>query len=138
MRDQPVWKLTIAKGGLKHVGPPEKQEFNNVCWSAGRPGHIKSHDCTLADLANELGVVDDLQVVDATGDPSRHAFELKFDYTANVFLVNGYRIEQPHKTDAPYPGLYSALPDQLGLKLVKGSAQVPVVVIDKIEPPTEN
>ena len=99
---------------------------------------MKSYDCTLADLADELGVVDDLEVVDATGDANRHAFELNFDYSANVFLVNGYRIQQTPKTDAPYPGLYSALPEQLGLKLVKGTAQVPVVVIDHIEPPTEN
>ena len=35
MRDQPVWRLTMAKGGLKHVDPPEKQEFKNACWSAG-------------------------------------------------------------------------------------------------------
>lgn len=138
MRDQAVWKLAIAKGGLKHVGPPEKREQKDFCWRAGRPGYMKSYDCTLADLADELGVVDDLEVVDATGDANRHAFELNFDYSANVFLVNGYRIQQTPKTDAPYPGLYSALPEQLGLKLVKGTAQVPVVVIDHIEPPTEN
>jgi uncharacterized protein (TIGR03435 family) len=138
MRDQPVWKLILAKGGPKHVDPPEKREFEKFCWSAGRPGYMKSHDCTLADLANKLGVVDDLEVIDATGDPNRHAFQLHFDYTANVFLSGGYRIEQPHAMDAPYPGLYSALPEQLGLKLVKGTARVPVVVIDHIGPPTEN
>ena len=138
MRDQPVWKLVIAKSGPKHIGPPEKEKFKNACWRSGRPGHMQSYDCTFADLAHELRAVDDLEVVDATGDPDRHAFELNFDYSANVFLVNGYRIEQPHKTDAPYPGLYSALPEQLGLKLVKGTARVPVVVIDHIEPPTEN
>lgn len=138
MREQAVWKLTVAKGGLKQVGPAAKRELKDYCWRAGRPGYMKSYDCTFADLADELGVVDDLQVMDATGDSNRHSFELNFDYTANVFLVNGYRIEQPHKTDAQYPGLYSALPEQLGLKLVKGKAQMPVVVIDHIEPPTEN
>lgn len=64
---------------------------------------------------------------------------MNFDYTANVFLSNGYRIEQTHKTDAPYPGLYTALlAEQLGLRLVKGTMQMPVVVIDHIEPPNEN
>jgi uncharacterized protein (TIGR03435 family) len=138
MREVPVWKLTIAKGGLKQVGPPEKRELKEYCWRAGRPGYMKSYDCTLADLADQLGEVDDLQVIDATGDPNPHSFELNFDYSANLFLVNGYRIERSHTTDAPYPGLYTALPEQLGLKLVKGTAQMPVVVIDRIEPPSEN
>ena len=138
MREVPVWKLVVAKGGLKEVGPPEKRELKEYCWRAGRPGSMKSYDCTFADLAQELGEVDDVQVVDATGDSNRHSFELKFDYTANVFLVNGYRIQRPHATDAPYAGLFSALPEELGLRLVKGTARLPVVVIDHIERPSEN
>ena len=138
MRDETVWKLTVAKGGLKHVGTAAKRQFKDFCWAAGRPGYIKSYDCTFADLADDLGNVDDLQVIDATEDPNHYAFELNFDYTANVFRVNGYRIALPHQADAQYPGLYSALPEQLGLKLVKGKAHLPVVVIDHIEPPTEN
>lgn len=138
LRDEPVWKLTLAKDGLKQVGTPEKRVQAPYCWAPGRPGFMKSYDCTFADLARNLGVVDDLQVVDVTGDPSRHAFTLNFDYSANTFIVNGYRIARQPATDAPYPGLYSALPEQLGLRLIKGKVQSPVVVIDRLEPPTAN
>lgn len=138
VRDEPVWKLTVAKGGVKHVGTPVKREFKDFCWGVGRPGYMKSYDCTFADLADYLKEVDDLEVVDATSDSKPHAFELSFDYTANVFTVNGYRIAQPHQADEQYPGLYSALPEQLGLKLVRGTAQLLVVVIDHIDPPSAN
>ncbi len=138
MRDEPVWKLTVAKGGLKHVGTPVKREFKDFCWGVGRPGYMKSYDCTFANLADSLGEVDDFEVVDATANSNPHAFELKFDYTANVFTVHGYRNAQPPRADAQYPELYSALPEQLGLKLVKGIAQLLVVVIDHIDGPTEN
>jgi len=40
--------------------------------------------------------------------------------------------------DAPGPSLFTALPEQIGLRLVSVEKPVPVVVIDRFERPSDN
>jgi uncharacterized protein (TIGR03435 family) len=83
----------------------------------------------------------DLPVVDQTnlGD-TRYSFALKFtpDPTMRPFggtLAPG----QPPVPDADAPpDIYAAIEQQLGLRLQKMRINVSVMVIDKIEKPSEN
>jgi uncharacterized protein (TIGR03435 family) len=74
-------------------------------------------------LATEtLARVDDRFVVDRTGLTGTYDFTLR------------YAIEP--KPGSELPSLFTALQEQLGLKLVPDRARVPVLVIDRIERPT--
>jgi uncharacterized protein (TIGR03435 family) len=69
----------------------------------------------------------DRQVLDATGLPGEYAFKLTFAPPP----------PGPPSPDDP-PTLFTALPDQLGLKLESTTVESPVLVIDHIERPSEN
>jgi len=40
--------------------------------------------------------------------------------------------------DSPYPGLFTALQEQLGLRLKPDKATVQVVIVESVSPPTVN
>jgi uncharacterized protein (TIGR03435 family) len=66
--------------------------------------------------------------VDTTGLQGRFSFTLKF----------GNAVVGGSEDDGKAPELPTALPEQLGLKLVPENGPVEVVVIDHIERPSEN
>jgi uncharacterized protein (TIGR03435 family) len=136
----PVFALVVAKGGIKMSTqpPPDAHAPDGFCWRAGHPGYLKSDGCTMSDLAKALNIVDDHQVLDRTGLAGHYYFELDFDHDATSSLINGYRFAVRQTDNATWPSLYQALPDQLGLKLKPIKAPMPILVIDHIEPPTEN
>ena len=82
----------------------------------------------------------DLPVVDQTnlGD-TRYSFALKFtpDPTTRPFGGTLAPTRPLPDADAP-PDIYAAMEQQLGLRLQKERINVSVMVIDKIEKPSEN
>jgi uncharacterized protein (TIGR03435 family) len=83
----------------------------------------------------------DLPVVDQTGlRDTRYTFTLKFTPDPTMHGFGGtYDAQAPPLSadDAP-PDLFSAMEQQLGLRLQKTKAAVDVVLIDKIEKPSAN
>jgi uncharacterized protein (TIGR03435 family) len=80
-------------------------------------------------LADLIATVVQRPVVDKTGIEGTFRVRLSFD--------------QPGATraDAPasdLPSIFTALPEQLGLKLESSRTQVQVLVVDRIERPTPN
>jgi uncharacterized protein (TIGR03435 family) len=66
--------------------------------------------------------------VDKTG--LTESYDMKLDWIHDV---------PASSTDAPSgPTIFTALEEQLGLKLVPAKGPVPVVVIDAVEKPSEN
>ncbi len=92
----------------------------------------------MADLATELNVVDDRQVLDQTNLTEVYDFDLHFDNNATSFLVNGWTTPVLQEPNAEWPSLYVALPKQLGLKLKPTKALLPMLVIDHLDLPTDN
>jgi uncharacterized protein (TIGR03435 family) len=76
-------------------------------------------------------------VVDQTGLTQRYDFVL--NWTRERALANG---EQSGESESPTgtggPALFTALQEQLGLKLVTTRGPVEIIVVDSIERPTEN
>jgi uncharacterized protein (TIGR03435 family) len=140
--DFPVLDLVIAKGGIKNMTPyvAEKSLHPELpCyWPKGTWDYIHAEGCTMKDLAKKIDDVDDFEVIDQTNLPGRYTFDLHYDSTASSWWVDGYRIPATYKENAEWPSIYSALTGQLGLKLIKGKASLPTLVIDSISPPTEN
>lgn len=140
--ESPVLALVVANGGVKHMTPHipgSTPTSSRACWSGKtRPGFIKAEGCSMADLAAFLDVVDDRQVFDQTDLTELYDFELHFDNNASSFLVNGWTSPVTPNPNAEWPSIYEAFPEQLGLKLKPAKAQLPVLVIDYLDPPTDN
>jgi uncharacterized protein (TIGR03435 family) len=77
----------------------------------------------------------DRPVVDQTGITGR--YDLRLTWTPDESQFNG---RVPPATDDPNapPGLYTAIQEQLGLNLEAVTAPVEVLVIDRVERPSEN
>jgi uncharacterized protein (TIGR03435 family) len=80
----------------------------------------------------------DRPVVDQIGLKQRFDFQLQWtpDET-NQFPLGG-PAEPPKPPEETQPDLFTAIQQQLGLKLESTEAQVDVLVIDKVEKPSEN
>ncbi len=135
-KDLPVYELVVAKGGAK-LKPavvedaakpgPEK----NPPRLTGRNGSMEGYAVPVSMVADALGRVHDLGdgrvVVDKTGLAGVYDFTLKWTPT---------NAEPSANQDAP--GLFTAVEEQLGLKLVPGKAPAQVLVVEHVERPTEN
>jgi uncharacterized protein (TIGR03435 family) len=80
-------------------------------------------------------IVLDRPVVEQTGFVGRHDFILNFSPDDSQF--NG-RFHNAPATDNSLPGLFTAIREQLGLKLDPVKTPVDVLMIDHAEKPTDN
>jgi uncharacterized protein (TIGR03435 family) len=82
-------------------------------------------------------VVLDRPVVDQTGLEGRYDFTLTWTPDASQFGGRGGQAPPADPATAP-PGLFTAIQEQLGLKLEPTKLPVDVLVIDRLEQPSEN
>jgi uncharacterized protein (TIGR03435 family) len=128
-REMPVFALTVARGGPKMVGNTSDPNGWMDQQNGGINGlHVEAlKNASMADLALILQFHVDRPVVDQTGLKGRYDFKLQW-------TVDEAQATAP---DAP-PGLFTAIQDQIGLKLERVKAPADVLVIDKVERPTAN
>jgi len=101
----------------------------------GGPGRLVIVGMPLAQLAPILSLMVGRTVVDKTGLTERYDIELTF--TPDRPLPGPDGTPAPAPTDSG-PSLFTALQEQLGLKLDPSKETVDVLVIDHVERPTEN
>ncbi len=83
------------------------------------------------------GFVMDRPVLDQTGIEGRYDFQL--DWTPNDFQFPGLGVKVPPAPEnAQHPDLYTAIQQQMGLKLEAVKALADVMVVDRVEKPSEN
>lgn len=104
------------------------------CLTMTITGHLSMRAVTMALFAGRLGAMLERLVEDRTGLDGDFDLDLTYapDPGTPLPMVNG----APITIDAP--SLPSALREQLGLKLESARAPMRVVMIDGVEPPTEN
>lgn len=128
-----VYEIVAAKGGArltKSTRPPET--FPAVGYS---PGNLAAGNITITDLATYLQrFVSDRPVVDGTGISGKYDVTLR--WTPDDAQPEASR--QGEESSNTYPGFFKAIEEQLGLKLEEGKRPTPVLVVDKVEMPTEN
>ena len=136
-RELLVYALTVAKGGPKLTkslgnpnGPPN-DDFSTSAW-------MKETNTTMGEYAKAMQYVLDRPVVDQTGLEGRWDFMLKWTPDESQFTAIGARIAPPSNDPNAAPGLFTAIQEQIGLKLVATKAMVDVLVIDKVERPSAN
>jgi uncharacterized protein (TIGR03435 family) len=133
----PVYDLIVAKKGslLKASKAP-----NGSSGTSSNDGLFKGQSLTLPELAQaltqELGRELGRDVIDKTGLTGRYDMTLKWtpetdDPSANSGSDNA-------ATTEPGPSIFTAIQEQLGLKLESSKAPVEVLVIDHLEMPEEN
>lgn len=135
-REMAAYALTVGKDGPKMTKNTDASELGG--FSMGPLGVMHAGGATMKDFAQVLqGDILDRPVVDQTGLQGRWNFTLQ--WTPDETQFPGARVPRPAEDDTnPLPPLFTAIQEQLGLKLEAEKADVPVIVIDHVEHPTPN
>ena len=122
-RERPIYSLLIAKGGPKLKEATGVDDGGGSWW--GR-GNIKIQRGPIESLAFCLSDVLGREVKDNTGLHGR--YDVQLNWTPD---------ERQGEGEAG-PTIFTALREQLGLKLVPAKGPVEVLVVDHAEKPSEN
>jgi uncharacterized protein (TIGR03435 family) len=139
-KELPVYALTVSK-----TGPKLTPSLGN---SIGLPalgfrgkigGDVSASNVTMGDFINFMtrNVKLDRPIVDKTGIQGRYDFELDWTPDDTQFGGRG-ETTPPTEGASTAPSLFTAVQEQLGLRLDANRAQVEVLAIDHIEKPSEN
>jgi uncharacterized protein (TIGR03435 family) len=129
-RELSVYALTLAKGGPKLTpskGDPNGLPNDDDTENAGQ-ATVRMNNTTMREFALDLLFHTDRPIVDRTGLTGRYDFQLKWTFDDARAPTNG----------SAAPSLFTAIQEQMGLKLEAVKAPVDVMVIDKVERPGAN
>jgi uncharacterized protein (TIGR03435 family) len=119
-------------------GPPRPQRAGPPpCSFGGPPGTLIGTGVTMTMFGNVLSSYVGWTVVDRTGLAGSFDIELNFDPASAARGAPGAP-PGPIPTDDTRPSIFTALQEQLGLKLESARGPVDVLVIDRAERPTAN
>ena len=153
-RELPIYALVLAKADrsfgpnlhasstdcLKEMtaavarvgGPPRDGKV--LCGMRTNNGRMEMNAVPMANLARNLSPIAGRSVVDKTGLSG--GFDATLTWTPDASL--GSSPEAPPQTTDAGPSLFTAIQEQLGLKLDSQRGPVEVLVIDSVERPTED
>ena len=137
-REMPVYAIIVGPNGHKLT-----KNDNNPNGLPGMIfrglGNLPVTNASIADFAGVMqSAVMDRPVVDKTGLTGRWDFVIRWTPDESQFGGLGVRVPPPTDDPNAPPGIFTAFTDQLGLKLDPTRAPVDMVVIDKVEKPSEN
>ena len=129
-RELPIYTLVVMKTGskMKEIQPTISPEgVKNPGGANWGNDQIKSSGIAIDQLSHILTEQLERTVVNKTGLTGNYDFTLK--WTPD---------DGQSQTDTSGPSIFTAVQEQLGLKLEAGKGPVQVLVIDHIERPSEN
>ena len=131
-----VYAITLGKGEQKLTKNDNGGSLPTFGVGMGR---LTIRNGTMTDLAGLLQAqVLERPVVDQTGLTSKYDFTIRWTPDPSQFGGRAANAPPPpENTEAP-PDLFTAFQQQLGLKLESTKAPVDVLVLDKVEKPSEN
>jgi uncharacterized protein (TIGR03435 family) len=151
IKQLPVYELVVAKGGskLKEATPGDtypngfkdpKGVGRGGMMRAG-PGQLSAQGIQMSSLVNTLAQQLHRTVVDKTGLAGDYDFTLQWtEETPDTMFKgsDGAPQRADPAPDATGPSIFTAIQEQLGLKLQSAKGPVETLVIDHIEAPSEN
>lgn len=156
-KDLPVYALVVAKPGKLHPaegecgpppsGPPPPPEPGKMptpfCGGLMMfPGHLSGQKVAIDQLLETLSRFTGRNVLDKTNLTGKYDIDLQYTPEQGQFQAppGGAPPGMPPlpPIDPNGPSLFTALQEQLGLKLESQKAPVEIIVIDHIERPSEN
>lgn len=129
-RELSAYVIRPGKGDLKlrkSLGDPKGLPDTTFTEWNSQAITLKGTNVTMADFAWAMGMVMDRPLVDQSGLSGRFDFSLRWAPDT----------AQPGDPNAP-PNVFTAMQEQLGLKLEATKAPVDVLVIDHVDRPSEN
>lgn len=140
-RELSVYLLSLGSGGIKAqvttAGPTDPPGFGFRAL-----GDLTVRNMDIREFAQGMqSAVMDRPVVDQTGLKDRYDFTLKWTPDDSQFAqFRGTGTAPPKPSDDPNapPGLYTAILEQVGIRIAPGKAQVEVFVVDHVERPAAN
>src|SRR5580658_11111497 len=135
-RTLPAYELVVDKSGSKLTENHNPENFDIPVRPTGR-GRFEATHCSMSYFSWLLSQVLDRPVIDQTGLTQFYDFKLEWtpepppglairpDAAANLPPANG-------------PDLFTAVREELGLKLDSRKGPIEVMVIDHVEKPSEN
>ncbi len=136
----PVYNLEVASSGPKltatapdpppspDVDPSDKPKMRGRITMGS--GFVKLEDMPVSGLVNQLGYALDRPVIDKTGLTGKYDFSLKWKPDNQPASDSG--------SGEDLPDIFTAVQEQLGLKLEPSKGPVDTLVIDHVEMPSAN
>jgi uncharacterized protein (TIGR03435 family) len=140
-RELPVYVISVASGGPK-MTKTTSAPTDTPAFFFRALGDLTVRNQNMNDFAQWMqnGVMD-RPVVDQTGLTDRYDFQLKWTPDESQFAAFrsvGAVVPPPTDSATAPPGLYTAITEQLGLKMGPAKIPVDVIVIDHAEKPSAN
>jgi uncharacterized protein (TIGR03435 family) len=159
-KELPVYELTVAKGGPKlkpsedqsPFRPPERGAAPPPPLQRGAPiprgnmrmgrGNLEAAGVSFSSFVMALSQQLGRTVIDKT-DLKPLLYDIKLQWTPDVGQGGGPLgpppgAAEPPPPDPSGPSIFTAVQEQLGLKLESTKGPVEVIVIDSVQKPTEN
>lgn len=149
LRQSPAYALVISHKGLKMRrsedqtlwagdfpdGPPKGQPVTGGGPREFGPGRLTGEAIPITEFVNLLSSPLDRQVINRTGLTGRFDIDLRYaPGSGKASLTDDDQAPQ----DSSAPTLFTAVQQQLGLKLESTKAPIDILVIDRVERPDAN
>ncbi len=134
-----VYVLSVSKTGQKMTKDDSNPNGLPALFFQGGLGKLNVRNALMTDFTGLMqSAVLDRPVLDQTGLAGRWDFTLNWTPDDSQFGGMGAKVPPPtDSADAP-PNLYTAIQEQIGLKLDATKAPADVMVIDHVEKPSAN
>ena len=136
-REFQIYELVAGKSGHR-LGSDKGGTAQDATLSSGQ-GHIRAKKMSMSEFANGLSQFTGRMVVDKTGIAGR--FDFNLDYTPEAFRTGSLtaadvpRVPGETPADPNGPSLFTALQDQLRLRLEATRGPLKVLVVDDAQRP---
>jgi uncharacterized protein (TIGR03435 family) len=138
-RELPVYVLSVGKNGPKMTKSQGDPNGLPGLFFRGKLGDLGVTNANMADFSGLMQeAVLDRPVLDQTGLTGRWDFTLLWTPDDSQFAGFGAKIPPPKDGENQPAPLYTAIQEQIGLKLDATKAPADVMVIDHVEKPSEN
>jgi uncharacterized protein (TIGR03435 family) len=131
-RQLPIYALVVARNG--HKLTPNLSPDGSIQSAVRTPSMLKGERSSLASIAQSLSEATGRPAHDETGLPGYYDFKMEWTPDAAP-APPGSELKPPENAG---PTLFTALQEQLGLKLEAKKGPVEVLVIDHVERPSDN
>ena len=151
IKELPLYSLVVAKNGPKlqetkpgepdgegRTGPDGRPAVGGHFVRMGR-GQLNGHGLAMADIVRVFEQQLGRNVVDKTGLSGNYNFTLNWTPDdGELPEFKGPANGQGSPPDSAGPSIFTAIQEQLGLKLESQKGPVEILVIDHVEKPSEN